>query len=326
LTAIPPELHTHTIELAEPALVRALIGQRSEHLGLIAQTLELEINVHGQAITVSGSPPDVKLACNLIQQLYTLVGRGYVLAAADVKRGLNILASTPQTKLDAIFLDTVHVSPKARGINPRTPNQKLYVDAIRKHEMVFGVGPAGTGKTFLAVAMALAALNDKSVKRIVLTRPAVEAGEKLGFLPGDLQEKINPYLRPMLDALNEMSESERLQGLMERGALEIAPLAFMRGRTLSDAFIILDEAQNTTREQMKMFLTRMGPNSRMVINGDITQIDLPQPRYSGLIEALHIVRSIDAIGVVEFTDADVVRHSLVQRIIRGYEAHRANQS
>jgi phosphate starvation-inducible PhoH-like protein len=314
-------LETHTLELAEAALVRAICGQRSEHLRAIAQQLELEINSHGNAITLAGSPPDVRLAANLLQQLYTLVSKGYILSAPDVRRALDILATTPSTKLESIFLDVVTVGAKTRAINPRTPNQKLYVDAIRKHEMVFGVGPAGTGKTFLAVAMALAALHDKSVKRIVLTRPAVEAGEKLGFLPGDLQEKINPYLRPMLDALHELGEGEKLATMMERGQLEIAPLAFMRGRTLGDAFVILDEAQNTTREQMKMFLTRMGPNSRMIINGDTTQIDLPHPRSSGLVEALKIVRGIEGIEVVEFSDADVVRHNLVQRIIRGYEQH-----
>ena len=220
-----------------------------------------------------------------------------------------------------IFLDTVLVTSRSRGIAPKGPGQKRYVQAIRTHDIVFGIGPAGTGKTYLAMAMAVGALAERRVKRIVLCRPAVEAGEKLGFLPGDLAEKVNPYLRPLYDALHDMMEDERAAALIERGTVEVAPLAFMRGRTLNDAFVILDEAQNTTTEQMKMFLTRLGFSSKAVITGDVTQTDLAPGKASGLLEAVKILDGIEGIAFCNFTDLDVVRHPLVQQVIRAYEAY-----
>lgn len=306
------------------SVARFLYGQRDEHLRLIEEALEIELGTRGATVTLQGSPPDVHFAMELLEQLYALASSGQNLDARDIKRSVDMLQRDPNTNLVSIFSDKIFISANNKRITPKTASQKHYIDAIRRNDIVFGVGPAGTGKTYLAVAMALAAFKEKKVKRIILTRPAVEAGERLGFLPGDLTEKVNPYLRPLLDALGDLLDPDRVQKMTEKGTIEIAPLAFMRGRTLNDSFIILDEAQNTTREQMKMFLTRLGFNSKAVVNGDITQIDLPRRSDSGLIQAQQILSEVPGIGLTRFTDADVVRHSLVQRIIQAYEA--ANQN
>ena len=260
-----------------------------------------------------------ELAQNLLNQLYGLLKEGYPIHANDIDYAARMLSRDHRIQLKDIFLDTVYVTTKKGVVTPKSPAQKEYIEAIRHHDIVFGIGPAGTGKTYLAMAMAVAAFSKGQVSRIILTRPAVEAGETLGFLPGDLAEKVDPYLRPLYDALHDMMRFEKVSALMEKGVIEVAPIAFMRGRTLNDSFIILDEAQNTTSEQMKMFLTRIGFNSKAVITGDITQIDLPPERMSGLIETKNILQGIEGIRFVFFSKQDVVRHKLVQEIIRAYE-------
>ncbi len=255
-----------------------------------------------------------------VRDLYDLLKRGYPIYVGDVEYAIRILRADRNVDLKDIFLDTVYISAHKRIISPKSLNQKAYIEAIRAHDIVFGIGPAGTGKTYLAMAMALAALMKNQVTRMVLCRPAVEAGEKLGFLPGDLAEKVNPYLRPLYDALHDMVDFDRARRMVERGTIEVAPLAFMRGRTLNDSFIILDEAQNTTSEQMKMFLTRLGYNSKAVITGDITQIDLPSGKLSGLKEARTVLANTPGIKFVYFNERDVVRHRLVQAIITAYDA------
>ena len=297
----------------------SLFGDLNRNLEIIENASGVKISARGNSVNVSGDRHDVAIATELLSQLYDLIGKGYPVYSSDFAFGLRILESTPKARLDKIFLDKVYVTTQNRVISPKTPNQKRYIDAIRNNDIVFGIGPAGTGKTYLAVAMAASALVTGQVRSIILTRPAVEAGEKLGFLPGDLAQKVNPYLRPLHDALNDMVGPDKCQDLVERGIIEIAPLAFMRGRTLSNAFIILDEAQNTTREQMKMFLTRVGFDSRAVITGDITQVDLPVKQQSGLLEAQKLLRAIDGIEFCNFSKSDVVRHPLVQRIIQAYE-------
>jgi phosphate starvation-inducible PhoH-like protein len=262
----------------------------------------------------------VELTLSAIDKLQGLVRAGYPVYPSDVAYALRILQSSPKANLKEIFLDKVYITAEQKVISPKSINQKLYIDNIRTNDIVFGIGPAGTGKTYLAVAMAVSAFASKQVRSIILARPAVEAGERLGFLPGDLAQKVNPYLRPLHDALNAMLGRGKVADLIEEGFIEIAPLAFMRGRTLSNAFVILDEAQNTTHEQMKMFLTRLGFNSQAVITGDITQIDLPDRRQSGLIEAARILKDIKGIAFNQFSEADVVRHRLVQEIIRAYAA------
>jgi phosphate starvation-inducible PhoH-like protein len=256
----------------------------------------------------------------LLEELAALLAKGYSLRATEIEYADRILRATPETRLADIFLDTVIVSSRNKAVAPKSLAQKDYVDAIRAGEVTFGIGPAGTGKTYLAMAMAVAFLQKKEISRIVLVRPAVEAGEKLGFLPGDLAEKVNPYLRPLYDALFDLMDFDRGQALIDHGVIEVAPLAFMRGRTLNDAFVILDEAQNTTPEQMKMFLTRLGFGSRAVVTGDITQIDLPSGRASGLVEAIDILKAVEGIRFVRFSDRDVVRHPIVQAIVKAYEA------
>ncbi len=278
----------------------------------------------GTSIKVSGRHSDQALASKLLGDLYDLLKQGYSLYNGDIEYGLRILRGDRDADLKEIFLDTIFVSPHKRVISPKSINQKRYIDAIRKHDIVFGVGPAGTGKTYLAMAMALSALLKNQVSKMVLCRPAVEAGEKLGFLPGDLAEKVNPYLRPLYDALHDMVDYERARRMIERGTIEVAPLAFMRGRTLTEAFVILDEAQNSTTEQMKMFLTRMGQNSKAVITGDITQIDLPSGKLSGLKEARTILADVPGIAFIYFDETDVVRHRLVQSIIAAYDAAEAS--
>ncbi len=313
------EIVRETIEFEEPDVARFIYGRRDANLRIISEQLEVEIGARGSQATISGSPPDVNLARRVLAEIYELGKKGFPISETDVGRAVQVLSGSPDASLVDIFTDTVFVSSKSKVIAPKGLNQKRYVDAIRQHDIVFGVGPAGTGKTYLAMAMALAAYFDKEIKRIVLVRPAVEAGEKLGFLPGDLAEKVNPYLRPLYDAIHDMVDHDRAERMIEQGAVEVAPLAFMRGRTLNDAFIILDEAQNSTSEQMKMFLTRIGFGSKAVITGDITQIDLPSRSTSGLVEAERILANIDGIEFCYFTQIDVVRHPLVQRIISAYE-------
>ncbi len=280
----------------------------------------MQIGVNGSSLKISGNHAEQALSGKLLSELYDLLKRGYPIYSGDVEYAIRILRADHNVDLKDIFLDTVYVSAHKRIISPKSLNQKAYIDAIRTHDIVFGIGPAGTGKTYLAMAMALAALMKNQVTRMVLCRPAVEAGEKLGFLPGDLAEKVNPYLRPLYYALHDMVDFDRARRMLERGTIEVAPLAFMRGRTLNDSFIILDEAQNTTSEQMKMFLTRLGYGSKAVITGDITQIDLPSGKLSGLKEARTVLANTEGIRFIYFNERDVVRHRLVQAIITAYES------
>jgi phosphate starvation-inducible PhoH-like protein len=298
-----------------------VLGQQSAHLKLLERELGVQAGVRGNEVSLQGADHDLVVASRLLEQLYALARRGSTLYADDVERAIRILKGDKDVDLASIFTDTVCVAPRSRLVTPKGLAQKRYVDAIRRHDIVFGIGPAGTGKTYLAMAMAIAALNAKEIKRIILTRPAVEAGEKLGFLPGSLMEKVNPYLRPLYDALNDMMDLERAAQMIDRGHIEVAPLAFMRGRTLNDSFVILDEAQNTTGEQMKMFLTRLGYNSKAVITGDVTQVDLPTGQRSGLTEAARILAGVEGLSFITFTEVDVVRHPLVQAIIKAYEVH-----
>ncbi len=302
-------------------LAGVLYGDLNKNLQILENGAGVKINTRGSVVTVSGATHDVVLTENLLNQLYGLIETGYPVYSSDIAFGLKILQANAKARLEQIFLDKVYVTTRNRVISPKTPNQKIYIDSIRNNDVVFGIGPAGTGKTYLAVAMAVSALVNGSVRSIILTRPAVEAGEKLGFLPGDLAQKVDPYLRPLNDALIDMLGPEKAFDLIDQGNIEIAPLAFMRGRTLSNAFIILDEAQNTTREQMKMFLTRIGFDSQAVITGDITQVDLPASQKSGLVQAQALLQGIKGIGLCSFTKADVVRHPLVQKIIHAYETN-----
>ncbi len=298
-----------------------LYGDLNKNLHILEKSAGVTINARGTGLRIAGLPHEIELVANLLNQLYELVSKGYPLYSSDLAFGLKILEASPKAKLNRIFLDKVFVTTQNRVISPKTENQKYYIEAIRNHDIVFGIGPAGTGKTYLAVAMAVSALVNEQVRSIILTRPAVEAGEKLGFLPGDVAQKVNPYLRPLHDALNDMLGPEKSSDLIEREVIEIAPLAFMRGRTLSNAFIILDEAQNTTREQMKMFLTRIGFDSMAVITGDITQVDLPNKHHSGLLQAKKLLNKIDGIRFCDFSITDIVRHPLVQKIINAYDTH-----
>jgi phosphate starvation-inducible PhoH-like protein len=303
-----------------------LFGTHNCNLKRIAEATDVSISARGDTVSIKGDNISSDLAKNILSQLYGLIKKGYPVYAKDVEYATNVLSRDSNVNLKDIFLDTVYVTSKKGTITPKNPNQKEYIEAIRNFDIAFGVGPAGTGKTYLAMAMAVAALAKKQVRRIILTRPAVEAGEALGFLPGDLAEKVNPYLRPLYDALHDMMSFEKASALMQQDAIEVAPLAFMRGRTLNDSFIILDEAQNTTTEQMKMFLTRIGFNSKAVITGDVTQSDLPSNRPSGLVEAKELFHGIDGIKFVFFTKHDVVRHKLVQKIINAYELADIKQS
>ncbi len=300
-------------------LAKQLFGEHNSNLQRIADALNITINARGNTVFIQGDSIAVKLAQNILEQLYGLLKDNYPVYSNDVDYAIRVLSEDDSFNLKEIFLDTVYVTSKKHSITPKSRAQKEYIDAIRKYDMVFGIGPAGTGKTYLAMAMAVAALSEGRVSRIILTRPAVEAGEALGFLPGDLTEKVDPYLRPLYDALHDMMRFEKVSSLMKKGIIEVAPLAFMRGRTLNDSFVILDEAQNTTSEQMKMFLTRIGFSSKAVITGDITQTDLPVGKSSGLIETKNILQEIDGIKFVFFSKTDVVRHRLVQEIIKAYE-------
>jgi len=307
------------LEFDDNAITQVLYGDLNKNLCTVEQAAGVTVSTRGSHLQISGPAHGVDLATSVLRQLYTLIGKGYPIFSRDIVFGLKVLESSPATRLEEIFLDKVYITSRNRVISPKSINQKHYIDAIRKNDIVFGIGPAGTGKTYLAVAMAVSALASEEVRSIILTRPAVEAGEKLGFLPGDMAQKVDPYLRPLTDAINDMLGQDKSQELIERGVIEVAPLAFMRGRTLNNAFVILDEAQNTTREQMKMFLTRIGFDSCAVITGDITQIDLPGRSHSGLIEAEHILSDIRGIAVSHFSKSDVVRHPLVQKIIQAYE-------
>ena len=300
-------------------LARQLFGDYNSNLQRIADAVDIAIHARGNTVFIQGDSIAADLAKNVLDQLYGLLKEKFPIYPNDVDYAVRILSADDNIKLKDIFLDTVYVTSKKRSVIPKSLAQKEYIDAIRSSDMVFGIGPAGTGKTYLAMAMAVSALSKREVDRIILTRPAVEAGEALGFLPGDLAEKVDPYLRPLYDALHDMMRFEKVSTLIEKSIIEVAPLAFMRGRTLNDSFIILDEAQNTTSEQMKMFLTRIGFNSKAVITGDITQIDLPSGKPSGLIEAKNILQGIDGIEIVFFSKNDVVRHGLVQKIIKAYE-------
>jgi phosphate starvation-inducible PhoH-like protein len=312
--------HQTKITFTNLELSRQLFGEHDSHLLKISQALDVQIKARGNTVHIQGDTIAVRLAQNLLTQLYGLLKERYPLFSKDIDYAIRLLSSDDRVLLKDVFLDTVFITSKKNAITPKSQAQKAYIDAMRQHDIVFGIGPAGTGKTYLAMAMAVAALTKGSVDRIILTRPAVEAGEALGFLPGDLAEKVDPYLRPLYDALHDMMRFEKVSNLMRQGVIEVAPIAFMRGRTLNGSFIILDEAQNTTSEQMKMFLTRIGFNSKAVITGDITQIDLPSHKISGLIQAKEILAGIAGIEFVFFSKMDVVRHKLVQNIIQAYEA------
>ena len=308
--------------------IETLYGARDANLKHVEGLFRVGIRTQGDELIVTGDAGDEQRVVKLFEQLAGLIEEGYSLVNGDVKTAAQLVSQDPSVDLRNYF---ARGGPSQGGqagqvtkrrVNPKSVNQRRYLDAIEKFDIVFGVGPAGTGKTYLAMAQAVQYLLSKKVSRVILARPAVEAGEKLGFLPGDLQEKVNPYLRPLYDALYDMMDTEKATRLVERGTIEVAPIAFMRGRTLNDAFVILDEAQNTTAEQMKMFLTRLGFGSKAVVTGDITQIDLPNPKASGLVQALKIVKDVEGIGFVYFDETDVVRHKLVQQIVKAYDAHK----
>jgi phosphate starvation-inducible PhoH-like protein len=309
------------VSLAAGPELQGLFGRGDEHARLVEEGLRVRLVVRDGMLTISGTEEAVGVAEHVVTELVTLVRQGRPVGNQEVRLALRHFGQHEAESFREVQAETIDVSTKKRPVHPKSLGQKRYIEAIRKHDIVFGIGPAGTGKTYLAMAMAVSALLHKEVHRIILARPAVEAGEKLGYLPGTLFEKINPYLRPLYDALYDMLETERATRLIEQGTIEIAPLAFMRGRTLNDSFIILDEAQNTTSEQMKMFLTRLGFGSKTVITGDITQVDLPAGRVSGLIEVRAILKDIPGIRFIHFTEEDVVRHELVQQIVRAYEAY-----
>ena len=317
----PLDAVTRQIEVDNPDHFMSLFGLNDENIDLIKKELGIEIYTHGSVLTLKGAPDAVETACLTVEKLLEIIRKGDSIDKTRIRYAIDLAGEGNADRISEIMRDVIAITWRGRQVKCKTLGQKKYVDAIKKNTCTFGIGPAGTGKTYLAVAMAVVALKNKDIERIILTRPAVEAGEKLGFLPGDLQQKVDPYLRPLYDAINEMMGAEAFQRLMEKSAVEVAPLAYMRGRTLNDAFIILDEAQNTTSEQMKMFLTRMGMNSKMVITGDVTQIDLPFGKKSGLVEAVEVLRGVDDIAIVNLTHKDVVRHELVQAIVKAYERH-----
>jgi len=316
---------TEKIDVTDRDVLLRLSGPGGAHLRRLGKELGVSFGLRGETISIQGPEDAVAAGQRVIVELVSAL-QGSDLTEDEIARAAMTARAHPEVGLRSVFEDVVLSSGARRIVTPKGVAQQRYVQAIRDHDLVFGIGPAGTGKTYLAMAMAVRYLNDRRVKRIVLTRPAVEAGEKLGFLPGDLAEKVNPYLRPLYDALNDMMDVERAQALIHRGTIEVAPLAFMRGRTLNDCFVILDEAQNTTPEQMRMFLTRLGFDSRAVVTGDVTQVDLPEGRPSGLRDAEQLLKRIDGIEVCYFSDADVVRHPLVQRIVRAYEERDARRA
>ncbi len=301
-----------------------LYGLQDEHLKLMEAGFGVKISARGQDLTVSGQETGVQKVSRLIEQLLETIRSGQYLRRHEVVYAIRAMEANTATDINKVFLDKIEIFSKRQFVTPKTVGQKAYVDAIRNHDIVFAIGPAGTGKTYLAMGMAVNALKNQEVSRIILTRPAVEAGESLGYLPGTYEEKVSPYLRPLYDALYEMMDVDRIQKSIERGVLEIAPLAYMRGRTLNDSFVILDEAQNCTPEQMKMFLTRLGFDSKTVITGDVTQSDLPQGKTSGLAQAREVLKGIKGIKFIEFSGSDVVRHELVQEIIQAYERNSNN--
>jgi len=331
IRAIPPAhlsltqaktIRREKLAFDDPEALQALCGSNNGRLKLIERTAGAQVHLRGNEITIEGDDAAAETAKSALEQLYDLALAGTPLSSDDVVRAVKLIqgdASAPEQSVQRVFGDTIVTPRTGRPIAPKGQTQKQYVDLVRANDIVFAIGPAGTGKTYLAVALAVRALLDRQIKRIVLTRPALEAGERLGFLPGTLEEKIDPYLRPLYDALHDMLDAERLERFLSDGTIEIAPLAFMRGRTLSASYIILDEAQNTTPEQMKMFLTRMGFDSKLVITGDMTQTDLPRGQRSGLRDAIELVDGIRGIATVRFSDADVVRHPLVAALIRAYD-------
>jgi phosphate starvation-inducible protein PhoH and related proteins len=310
---------TRRLALPSSSDLLTLLGRNDEHLRALERQYDVRIVARGHELILTGGERQVTEAERVLRDLTEMVGGRKPIGRAEIRAALRVAESEPGADLKGFLADGIPVPSRRRLITPKSPNQKRYLDAVRTHDLVIAIGPAGTGKSYLAVAMAVAALMKREVARIVLTRPAVEAGERLGFLPGDVIEKVHPYLRPLYDALYDMLDGEKVSTLTERGAIEIAPLAYMRGRTLNDAFIILDEAQNSTSEQMKMFLTRLGFSSKMVITGDVTQVDLPSSRPSGLIEVQTVLRGVDGIAFVYFDDRDVVRHDLVSAIVRAYD-------
>ena len=310
-----------TVSISDMSHMHAVFGDFDENINIIQKEYKVSIYSRDEDIRVKGEENAVDKACEVLSSLITVVEKGEQLTEQSVRYAISRVNEGKSDEMRSISSDCICVSHTGKPIKAKTVGQSKYVDSIKKNTIVFGVGPAGTGKTYLAVALAVRAFKSHEVQRIILTRPAVEAGEKLGFLPGDLQNKVDPYLRPLYDALFDMMGSEAFQRNMERGCIEVAPLAYMRGRTLDDSFIILDEAQNTTPEQMKMFLTRLGFNSKMVITGDVTQIDLPDSKRSGLIEATRILKNIDGVAINRFSEKDVVRHRLVQDIVKAYEQY-----
>ena len=308
-------------EMNDGRALACLHGQLSRGFQYFEEDMGVVVGARGNKIFLKGESKNVDRALNLILELTEINEEGYDVTLEDIRYGIRAISHGKETSVKALFMNTIPVSSKRKFVTPKSENQKKYVEAIKSHDIVISIGPAGTGKTYLAMAMAINALIRKHVGRIILARPAVEAGERLGFLPGDLTEKVNPYLRPLYDALYDMMDAEKANRLIERGIIEIAPLAFMRGRTLNDSFIILDEAQNTTSEQMKMYLTRLGFNSKTVITGDITQVDLPAGRVSGLVEIEKVLKGTKGIKFVYFSRHDVVRHKLVQSIIKAYESY-----
>jgi phosphate starvation-inducible PhoH-like protein len=303
--------------------IETLFGTRDENLHVLEDGLNVNIDLRSDSIELEGAPRDVGRAEQILSDYDQLQQAGFSFHNGDLNSMLRVLIADPKTTLRGLAEAGRQRSFGRRTVQPKSVNQRRYLEAIENHDMVFGIGPAGTGKTYLAVAMAISALLAKRVSRIILARPAVEAGERLGFLPGSLQEKIDPYLRPLYDALYEMLDPEKVDRYLEKNVIEIAPIAFMRGRTLNDSFVILDEAQNTTSEQMKMFVTRLGFNSKAVITGDVTQIDLPNARRSGLLEAMDVLKKVEGLTFIHFDEGDVVRHYLVQRIIRAYDEHKS---
>jgi phosphate starvation-inducible PhoH-like protein len=313
------------LEIENTSVLLALSGPQSRLLGELARHSGAEVNLRGNTIFLSGDEPDVRVAHRFLSDAAHLVERGVDIGPHDVAHSVRSLRGNPNASLTELLDEIILVSPRRRPVVPKGPTQRRYVEAIRTHDLTFGIGPAGTGKTYLAMAVAASALMQRAVKRIVLTRPAVEAGEKLGFFPGDLAEKVNPYLRPLYDALHDMLEFEKVDQMRERGQIEVAPLAFMRGRTLNDSFVILDEAQNATSEQMRMFLTRLGYGSKAVITGDVTQIDLSTDHASGLVEIQTILQGVTDLSFVYLNERDVVRHHLVREIIRAFDEHEKSQ-
>jgi phosphate starvation-inducible PhoH-like protein len=307
------------LEIDDARVLLSLVGPRNERLKALERAANVSVGLRGNKILLDGNAENVALAERFLAEAAALLGQGIDVPTADLARALRLLRNEPHMRLRDMFDQVVSLGAGRRPVGPRSPAQKRYVESMRSHDLTIGIGPAGTGKTYLAMACAVAAFASRQVKRIVLTRPAVEAGEKLGFLPGDLAEKVNPYLRPLYDALNDMMDIDEAQALIQRGHIEVAPLAFMRGRTLNDSFVILDEAQNTTSEQMLMFLTRLGYHSKAVVTGDVTQVDLPEGRASGLAEARYLLDGIEGIAFCHLTEVDVVRHPLVQKIIVRYE-------